>query len=329
MLQTAPKMQIVQSLSRALQTYQDGVTALNAAFDGDEAFRAQVVAAVELVIAQEGRVIVTGVGKSGHIGRKIAATMASTGTPAYFVHPTEASHGDLGMIGVNDVVIAMSWSGETAELSAILQYTARFKVPLIAITSKADSTLALHATVPLVLPRLTEACGLGLAPTTSTLLQLTIGDALAIALLERRGFSATDFKVFHPGGKLGAQLRTVGELSHRGDQIPLARIGTPLSEAIITMSGKGFGVIGVIDPAGELIGVVTDGDLRRHMAPNLLEMTVDQVMSTKPKVVAPDHLASAALETMQSKAISVLFVTEERRPVGILHVHDLLRAGVA
>jgi len=329
LLQTAPKMQIVQSLARALQTYQDGVAALNAAFDADEAFRAQVVAAVELVIEQEGRVIVTGVGKSGHIGRKIAATMASTGTPAYFVHPTEASHGDLGMIGVNDVVIAMSWSGETAELSAILQYTARFKVPLIAITSKADSTLARHATVPLVLPRLTEACGLGLAPTTSTLLQLTIGDALAIALLERRGFSATDFKVFHPGGKLGAQLRTVGELSHRGEQIPLARIGTPLSEAIITMSGKGFGVIGVVDPAGDLVGVVTDGDLRRHMSPNLLEMTVDQVMSTKPKVVAPDHLASAALETMQSKAISVLFVTDGRRPVGILHVHDLLRAGVA
>lgn len=329
MLKTAPRLQVAISLGRVLQSYQDGLTALHAAFDSDTEFRGQLVAAVELIAEQDGRVIVTGVGKSGHIGRKIAATLASTGTQAYFVHPTEASHGDLGMIGRNDVIVCLSWSGETAELSAILQYASRFKVPLIAVTSARESTLARHSAVPLILPRLPEACSLGLAPTTSTMLQLAVGDAIAIALLERRGFSATDFKVFHPGGKLGAQLRTVGELVHRGEHVPLVPVGSLLSEAILTMSRCGFGVVGVTDGEGRLVGVITDGDLRRHMAPTLLEQRVEAVMSHAPKVVAPDLLASAALETMQSKAISVLFVTQDQRPVGVLHIHDLLRAGVA
>jgi arabinose-5-phosphate isomerase len=329
MLKTAPKLQIETTLSRVLQTFQENLSALAAAFETDDGFREALTGAVDLIIEQEGRVIVTGVGKSGHIARKMAATLASTGTPAYYVHPTEASHGDLGMIGITDVIIAMSWSGETTELSAIVQYASRFKVPMIAITSVPESTLAINAAVPLVLPRLPEACALGLAPTTSTLLQLAVGDAIAVALLERRGFSAMDFKVFHPGGKLGAQLRTVGELSHRGDKIPLVRLGTPVGDAIVTMSQKGFGVVGVIDADGALVGVITDGDLRRHMSPSLTQQRVEEVMSSSPKVVAPETLVSAALERMQSRAISVLFVTENGRPTGILHMHDLLRAGVA
>jgi arabinose-5-phosphate isomerase len=329
MLNTAPENRIVDSLQRVFQTFQENLTALNAAFEEDEGLRMALVRAVELIIAQSGRVIVTGVGKSGHISRKLAATLASTGTPAYFVHPTEASHGDLGMIGVTDVIIALSWSGETAELSAVLQYASRFKVPLIAVTATAEGTLARNATVPLVLPRLPEACGLGLAPTTSTLLQLAVGDAIAIALLERRGFSAGDFKVFHPGGKLGAQLKTLGEIAHRGSAVPLVGLGTPVGDAIVTMSSKGFGVVGVIDAAGKLVGIITDGDLRRHMAPDLLQKAVDEVMSLHPKSMPPEGLASSALEMLQAKAISVLFVVIDGRPEGIVHVHDLLRQGVA
>ncbi|MCA1495095.1 KpsF/GutQ family sugar-phosphate isomerase, partial [Ensifer sp. NBAIM29] len=221
---------------------------------------------VELIGEGRGRVVVSGVGKSGHIGRKIAATMASTGTSAYFVHPTEASHGDLGMITSEDTLILLSWSGETAELANMLTYAKRFSVPIVSISSNRDSILARNSDVALVLPKVPEACPHGLAPTTSAMLQLAVGDALAIALLERRGFSAEDFKTFHPGGKLGAQLRLVHELAHVAEQVPLLAVGRPMSEAVIEMSSKGFGVVGIVDEGGALIGVITDGDLRRHMA---------------------------------------------------------------
>ncbi len=287
-----------------------------------------LIRAVALMQGRKGRIIVSGVGKSGHIGRKLAATLASTGTPAYFVHATEASHGDLGMVTEDDLVLALSWSGETAELADLLTYASRFDVPLVAITAGEDSTLAKHASVALVLPSVTEACPNGLAPTTSTALQLVIGDAIAIALLEAKGFSATDFKVFHPGGKLGAKLRYVRDLMHQGGELPLVPLGTAMSAAVIEMSAKRFGVTGVTDSEGRLTGVVTDGDLRRHMTDGLLRSHVDQVMSRHPKVIAPDALAASALEMMEENMITVLFVAEAGKPVGILHLHDLLRTGV-
>jgi arabinose-5-phosphate isomerase len=285
--------------------------------------------AVTLMQGRKGRIIVSGVGKSGHIGRKLAATLASTGTPAYFVHATEASHGDLGMVTEDDLVLALSWSGETAELADLLTYTSRFAVPLVAITAGAQSSLARHATVALILPTVTEACPNGLAPTTSTALQLIIGDAIAIALLEAKGFSATDFKVFHPGGKLGAKLRYVRDLMHRGSEMPLVREGTLMSDAVIEMSAKRFGITGVVTAAGELAGVITDGDLRRHMADGLLGARVDDIMSRAPKVIGPETLAAAALDMMEDNKITVLFVVFDGKPSGIVHLHDLLRGGVA
>ncbi|SON54094.1 Arabinose 5-phosphate isomerase KdsD [Hartmannibacter diazotrophicus] len=285
--------------------------------------------AVTLIAASTGRLIVVGIGKSGHIARKLAATFASTGTPAYFVHPTEASHGDLGMIRNEDVILALSWSGETAELANILTYAKRFSVPVIAMTSRPDSTLAKAATVPLILPQIEEACPHGLAPTTSTMLQLVIGDALAICMLEQKGFSARDFKVFHPGGRLGAQLSFVRDLMHKGERLPLAKVGAPMSEAIMTMTSNGFGVVGVVDEAGDFVGIVTDGDLRRHMSGNLMEQPIEAVMTHSPKVIDRDAIATEALEIMQRAKISVLFVLDGRKPIGILHMLDLLRAGLA
>ena len=329
MLDSPNDLSIAASLKRVLKNFSDSMAALEAAFDGDPHLRSAMTAAVDLILEKRGRVIVTGVGKSGHIGRKIAATLSSTGTTAYFVHPTEASHGDLGMIDTTDVILAISWSGESTELAAVLHYASRFKVPIVALTSSAEGTLARHALITLCLPKLPEACALGLAPTTSTLLQLAAGDAIAVALLERRGFSAGDFRVFHPGGKLGAQLMTVAEIAHRGERLPLVPLGTTVGEAILTLSAKGFGVVGILDPAGGLAGVITDGDLRRHMAPDLLDKPVDRVMSSRPKVVAPTTLAGAALEFLQSNAITTAFVVEGDRPTGIIHLHDLLRAGVA
>lgn len=321
---------VLESIGRTLTTASNGIKALADHLTGDQAFAAALVDAVELMGDGDGRVVVSGVGKSGHIGRKIAATLASTGTSAYFVHPTEASHGDLGMITARDALVLLSWSGETAELANMLTYAKRFKVPIVSISSNRESTLARNSEIALVLPKVPEACPHGLAPTTSAMLQLAVGDALAIALLERRGFSAEDFKTFHPGGKLGAQLRLVHELAHVAEQVPLLAVGRPMSEAVIEMSAKGFGVVGIVDEKGVLTGVITDGDLRRHMAGNLLSQPVEEVMSRNPRVVHGDVLASAAMEFMEEHKITVLFLVDDAgSPVGILHIHDLLRAGVA
>jgi arabinose-5-phosphate isomerase len=284
---------------------------------------------VELVSRARGRVIVTGMGKSGHVGRKIAATLASTGTPAFFVHPSEASHGDLGMITPDDVIMALSWSGETVELKDLIDYSRRFRIGLIAITSAADSTLGKAADVVLALPQAREACPHNLAPTTSSLMQLALGDALAIALLESRGFTAVDFGVFHPGGKLGAALKFVRDVMHPGAAVPLIGRDALMSEAIVEMSAKGFGCVAVTDDDGRLLGVITDGDLRRHMRDDLLRAPVGEVMTASPKTVRPAQLASEALELINSSKITALIVVESDRPVGIVHFHDLLRAGVA
>jgi arabinose-5-phosphate isomerase len=276
-----------------------------------------------------GRVIVTGMGKSGHVGLKVAATLSSTGTPAYFVHPSEASHGDLGMITRDDVILAFSWSGETVELGNIVSYSRRFAVPMVAVTSNPDSALGQAAEVVLAMPQAKEACPHGLAPTTSTMMQLALGDCLAIALLESKGFTAIDFKALHPGGQLGARLKFVSDLMHDGDRLPLANVDVVMSEAIVVMTEKALGCLGVIDGDGVLRGIITDGDLRRHMGDGLLAMRVEDIMTPAPKTVAPDLLASAALEVINASAITTLFVVANGRPVGIIHVHDLLRAGVA
>ena len=277
---------------------------------------------------RSGRVVVTGMGKSGHVGRKIAATLASTGTPAQFVHPGEASHGDLGMITPDDAILALSWSGESAELTSIITFAKRFSIPLIGITSVETSALGQAADVALVLPRAEEACPNGLAPTTSTTMQLALGDALAIALLEHQGFTASDFRVFHPGGKLGAMLRHVREIMHTGDALPLATQSTPMSQALIVISEKSLGCIGITDDKGALAGIITDGDLRRHMGENLLTKTAGEVMTPAPKSIPPSMLASEALNILNDKKITSLFVVEDGKPVGLVHIHDFLRAGV-
>ncbi len=287
------------------------------------------VQAVDVLEAAQGRVIVSGMGKSGHIGNKIAATMASTGTPASFVHPAEASHGDLGMITQDDVVLALSWSGGTQELASLLNYTTRFKIPLIAITSGADSLLGKAATICLTLPKAEEACPNGLAPTTSTTMQLALGDALAVALLERRNFSAADFKNFHPGGKLGASLSRIADVMHQGDALPLIDGAMKMDEAIVVMTEKGFGCLGIIDDKGALAGIITDGDLRRHMADDLLTKTSSDIMTAKPQSIGGDKLTAEALSLMQESKIQCLFVCEQGLPIGLVRVLDLLRLGTA
>lgn len=287
--------------------------------------------AVERILTTEGRVIVTGMGKSGHIAKKIAATLASTGTPAHFVHPAEASHGDLGMIGKADVVLALSNSGEAPELANLLAYTRRFNILLIAITSRIEGTLGKQSDICLLIPQLGEACGYGVVPTISTTMTLALGDALAIALMQARGFTSEHFRDFHPGGKLGARLSKVGDLMHRGDDLPLVGIDTPMSEALITISQKGFGVVGVTDEAGHLVGIVTDGDLRRRMD-GLLSLKAGDVMTADPQTIAPDAMAESAVATMNTRKITCLFVTQEGNggtPTGILHIHDCLRAGIS
>lgn len=293
-----------------------------------EALDDSFVAAVELLGTVAGRVVVTGMGKSGHVARKIAATLASTGTPAMFVHPGEASHGDLGMITGADAVMALSNSGETVELRDLTLYTRRFAIPLLALVGRGGSTLAEAADVSLVLPEVGEACPMGLAPTTSTTCMLAIGDALAVALLERRGFSAGDFAVFHPGGKLGNQLKRVDEMMRRGDDLPLVAPTTPMSEALLEISRKALGCVGVV-AGGRLVGIVTDGDLRRHMGPDLLAATAADVMTPGPRTIEPRALAVEALQIMNERSITMLFVTDDERPVGALHLHDCLRAGLA
>ena len=317
----------IASALRALETEREGLTALAAAMcDG---LGTAFVAAVEAVRQAHGRLIVSGIGKSGHIARKIAATLASTGTPAFFVHAADASHGDLGMITSDDVMLVLSWSGETEELRSLIDYSRRFAITLIAVTVSAESTLGKAADIVLALPPAREACPHNLTPTTSAMMQLALGDALAIALLESRGFTAIDFGVFHPGGKLGAALKFVRDLMHPGAALPLIQRGAPMSEAIVEMSAKGFGCVAVIRPDGKLAGVVTDGDLRRHMRADLLQARVEEVMTVAPKTVRPDQLASEALQLLNASKITALIVVDDGRPVGIVHFHDLLRAGVA
>lgn len=317
----------IASALRTVSTERAGIEALAGALENGLA--EPFAQAVEVLSRIEGRVIVTGVGKSGHIGSKLAATLASTGTPAFFVHPAEANHGDLGMIARDDAIIAMSWSGETVELKGIIAYSRRFSIPLIAITAGENSALGREADVKLFLPRASEACPHGLAPTTSALLQLVVGDALAVALLEARGFTPDHFRTFHPGGQLGANLTQIREIMHVGDTMPVVASGTGMREAILELSGKGFGCVAIVDDAGALTGIITDGDIRRQIGNDLLSMTVDQVMTKGPKTVRPETLVAKALQMLNASAITALMVEENGKPVGLVHLHDLLRIGAA
>ena len=285
--------------------------------------------ALDILVAVTGRVVVTGMGKSGHIARKIAATFASTGTPAQFVHPAEASHGDLGMVTPHDAVLALSNSGETSELGDIVTYTRRWSIPLIGITSGAASTLGAAADVTLVLPNLGEAGSIGVAPTTSTTMMLALGDALAVALFERKGFSAADFRALHPGGKLGQKLMRVADLMHTGKELPLIRVEAGMQDAILEMTAKTYGCVGAIDGEGRLAGIITDGDLRRHMGDSLLNRTVREVMTAHPRTIRRGALAAEAVHVMNEKSITSLFVLDDDKPVGIVRLHDCLKAGVA
>jgi arabinose-5-phosphate isomerase len=316
-----------ETLLRTVALEATGLNALHDALAGE--LGARVLAAVAAILARPGRVAVTGMGKSGHVGRKIAATMASTGTPAQFVHPAEASHGDLGMIGRDDAVLALSWSGEAPELADIIAYTRRFDVPLIAITSRPGSALGSAADHCLALPRMQEACPNGLAPTTSTTMQLALGDALAMCLLEARGFSPEDFREFHPGGRLGARLKRARDLMHGAEELPLVPLSATLERAVVEMTSRRFGVTGVLDGEGRLAGVLTDGDLRRAFQRGVaMGGPVAAAMTRTPLTAAPETLAADLLGLMNDRRITSVFVVEEGRPVGILHLHDLLRAGV-
>src|SRR6478609_279533 len=319
----------IESALRTFDAEGGGISALAAALQGP--LGAAFAAAVDLIRQAKGRVIVTGLGKSGHIARKIAATLASTGTPAFFVHAAEASHGDLGMITPDDVIIALSWSGEQPEMKNLVNYSSRFAIPMIAVTSNAASSLGEAARIVLELPKAREACPHNLAPTTSSLMQAAIGDALAIALLEGRGFTALEFANFHPGGKLGAMQKFVRDIMHTGEAIPIKPLGTKMSDALVEMSSKGFGCVCILDKGGEIAGIITDGDLRRHMRPDLMTAMVDDVMTKNPRTIAPGMLATEVLDTINSSkpAVTVLIVAEGRKPIGIVHVHDVLRAGVA
>ncbi len=322
-----PVSAFIASALRTLEAEREGIAALAAAMSGTlgDCF----IAAVEKIRSARGRVIVSGMGKSGHIARKVAATLASTGSPAFFVHAADASHGDLGMITSDDVMLVLSWSGETEELKDLIAYSRRFRIALVAVTVNAESTLGKAADVVLALPSAREACPHNLAPTTSSLMQLALGDALAIALLESRGFTAVDFGVFHPRGKLGAALKFVRDIMHADAAVPLIRRGAPMSEAIVEMTAKGFGCVAVVDAAGRLVGIITDGDLRRHMGPDLLQSSVEAVMTASPVIVRPDQLAGEALQLLNSLKKQALIVVEADKPIGIVNFHDLLRAGVA
>ncbi len=308
---------------RVLAQESDGLKALSASLGSE------FVAALDIMASAKGRVVVTGMGKSGHIGNKIAATLSSTGTPAFFVHPAEASHGDLGMVTADDVIFALSNSGETAELADFIAYAKRFGIPLIAVTGNAKSSLAENADVALIYPASPEACPLGLAPTTSTTVTLGLGDALAVALLERKNFSSDDFHALHPGGKLGRRLLKVSDIMHGGEELPLVAPETLMSEALLVMTAKRFGCLGVVDGNGRLSGVITDGDLRRNMSDGVLARSAAETMTSGGATIEPDRLASEALNVMNTRSITNLFVVSDGRPVGILHIHDCLRAGVA
>ncbi|MGO8739955.1 KpsF/GutQ family sugar-phosphate isomerase [Rhodoblastus sp.] len=317
----------LEAARKSVEIETAGVARLRAALDGE--LGEALGKAIATIRAARGKVIVSGMGKSGHIGRKVAATLASTGTPAFFLHPAEASHGDLGMVTQDDVVLAFSWSGETAELADLIEYAKRFAIPLIAAASRRDSALGRAADILLELPLVEEACPNGLAPTTSTTIQLVLGDALAVALIEDRGFSAQDFRQFHPGGKLGARLHKVDDLMHAGEDMPLLPESAAMSEVILTMTGKRFGCVGLVDDKGGLAGIITDGDLRRHWDDLLQHKTPAEIMTRAPLTARLGSLASSALETMNRRKITVLFIVEDGRPAGVLHIHDLLRAGVA
>ena len=323
---TDPVSAAVQSALRTLDAEGSGIAAISMALQSE--LGGAFARAADLIRGAKGRLIVTGLGKSGHIGRKIAATFASTGTPAFFVHAAEAGHGDLGMITADDVILALSWSGEQAKMKTLITYAKRFRIALIAMTAESESTLSKAADVALTLPKAREACPHNLAPTTSSLMLLALGDALAIALLEGRGFTPVDFSVLHPGGKLGAMLKYTRDLTHAGDAVPLKPLGTKMSDALVEMSSKGFGCVGIVDARGAIAGIVTDGDLRRHMRPDLMTALVDDVMTKSPKTIRGDLLASEALEILNSSKITALIVTEANKPVGIVHLHDILRAGV-
>jgi arabinose-5-phosphate isomerase len=307
---------------RVLAVESAGLTALAGVLDGS------YVDALDLMSAARGRVVVSGMGKSGHIACKIAATLASTGTPAQYVNAADASHGDLGMITPADVVLALSNSGETAELSDLVAYTKLHRIPLIAVTGRIGSSLDKAADVSLMLPEMPEACSMNLTPTTSTTMMLALGDALAVSLLERRGFSPDDFNSLHPGGQLGNRFLKLDDVMHAGDEVPLVEADTVMSQVLITMTTKRFGCVGVVDDKGHLIGIVTDGDLRRHMDEKLLVQKARDVMSKEPRTLPPDRLAASALRMMNERSITSIFVVEDATPIGIVHIHDLLRAGI-
>jgi arabinose-5-phosphate isomerase len=317
----------VQSALRTLEVGGSGIAAIAEALNGP--LGVAFAATVDLIRQATGRVIVTGLGKSGHVARKVASTLASTGTPAFFVHAAEASHGDLGMITPDDVIIALSWSGEQPDMKNLVNYSARFAIPMIAVTSNAESSLGEAARIVLELPKAREACPHNLAPTTSTLMQAAIGDALAIALLESRGFTALQFANFHPGGKLGAMLKRTSDLMESGEAVPLKPLGTTMADALVEMSSKGFGCVAIVDGNGAIAGIITDGDLRRKMRPDLMTALVDDIMTKNPRTIDRDSLASEALELLYSAKITTLIVTDADKPVGIVHMHNLLRAGVA
>jgi arabinose-5-phosphate isomerase len=319
----------VLSALRTIGTERKGLDALEEALRkaGEGGLGAAFSEAVKIISAARGRVIVTGIGKPGHIARKIAATLASTGAPAFFVHPAEASHGDLGMVQNGDVVLAISWSGESTELAAIITFAKRYAIPLIAMTAHPESALGRQADVCLSLPSAPEACPNGLAPTTSTTMQLVLGDALAIALLEGRGFTALDFRALHPGGKLGAKLAHVREVMHTGDRVPRIAATARMAEAIVEMTSKGFGCVAVFEDGGRLAGIITDGDLRRHLKPGFsLDTPVVAVMTLRPRTIAPDALVAEALEQISHK-IQALLVVDHDQVVGIVNFHDLMRVG--
>jgi arabinose-5-phosphate isomerase len=309
---------------RVLQLASQALESLSASLDGD------FTRAIGLILAAKGRVIVSGMGKSGHVARKIAATLSSTGTPAYFVHPAEASHGDMGAIARQDVLLMLSWGGETAELSDLITYAKRFRIPLIGVASNPESTLIKAADVALILPRAPEACPMGMAPTTSTTMMLALGDAIAVALMERKGFSPDQYRDFHPGGSLGRALIRVSDLMHQGAEIPLGREDTAMPDLLLTMASGRLGCVGIVNEAGLLLGIVTDGDVRRHAA-GLEQREAGEIMTRDPQIAHPQQLAAEALALMTERKITQLFVVGEdgRAPLGVLHIHDCLRAGLA
>lgn len=324
--EVAEASQSAKDIDAARRVFEIEVRGLTAAAGNlDENF----VKALNALANISGRVVVSGMGKSGHVAHKIAATFASTGTPSFFVHPGEASHGDLGMITKEDAVLAISNSGDTVELADVIAHSRRFSIPLVAITANRESALAESADVVLILPDSEEACPMGLAPTTSTTVTLALGDALAIALLERRGFTADQFQLLHPGGRLGQKLLKVTDIMHGGDAMPLVAPADIMAEVLITITARRFGCAGVSDSRGGLIGIITDGDLRRHMAPDLLGLTAADIMTKDPVTVPPQSLAAEALAVMNEKAITSIFVVEESKPLGIVHIHDILRSGIA